>query len=181
MDTGAPEHRYRVHARLAHTIIADGKHDQAFLARYCTDFEPFRKYVMGEADGVAKTAQWAAAICDVPAESITTLARRMAASRTMISVAWALQRGDHGEQPYWMGITLAACSDRSAPPAAVCAGVRPRGHRRRQRVAFSGPVLPQGRNSVRTAIPVARITDMLENPDGSYDFDGTVCTYPTFA
>jgi biotin/methionine sulfoxide reductase len=44
--------------------------------------------------------------------------------------------------------------------------------------AFSGPVLPQGQNPVKTPIPVARITDMLENPGAQYPFDGRTCTYP---
>ena len=32
----------------------------------------------------------------------------MGAKRTLISVAWALQRADHGEQPFWMACALAA-------------------------------------------------------------------------
>ncbi|MFM9970185.1 MAG: molybdopterin-dependent oxidoreductase [Burkholderiales bacterium] len=164
---------------LAHTLIAEDKHDKAFLARYCTDFEPLRKYVMGESDGVAKNAQWAAAICDVPADTITTLARRMAASRTMINVAWALQRGDHGEQPYWMGITLACLLGQIGTPGGGFAlAYGPVGIEGANAQTFSGPLLPQGPNGVKIAIPVARITDMLENPGGAYDFDGKVCTYP---
>ena len=164
---------------LAHTIIADGKHDKAFLARYCTDFEPFRKYVMGDSDGVAKSAAWAAAICDVPSDAITTLARQMTGSRTMINVAWALQRGDHGEQPYWMAITLACLLGQIGTPGGGFAlAYGPVGIEGANARPFSGPVLPQGQNSVKTPIPVARITDMLENPGGKYDFDGKVCTYP---
>ncbi len=164
---------------LAHTIIADGKHDRAFLERYCTDFEPLRRYIMGESDGVAKSAPWAAAICDVPADSITTLARRMAASRTMINVAWSLQRGDHGEQPYWMAIALAAILGQIGTPGGGFAlAYGPVGIEGANARPFSGAVLPQGQNGVKTPIPVARITDMLENPGAPYDFDGKVCTYP---
>ena len=32
----------------------------------------------------------------------------MAAKRTLVSVSWSVQRADHGEQPYWMAVTLAA-------------------------------------------------------------------------
>ena len=32
----------------------------------------------------------------------------MAAKRTLINVTWSLQRAEHGEQPPWMGLTLAA-------------------------------------------------------------------------
>ena len=134
---------------------------------------------MGDADGTPKTAQWAAAICDVPAESITTLARNMASSRTMINVAWALQRGDHGEQPYWMGIALAAILGQIGTPGGGFAlAYGPVGIEGANARPFSGPVLPQGQNAVKTPIPVARITDMLETPGGTYDFDGIPCTYP---
>ena len=164
---------------LAHTLIAENKHDQTFLKRYCTDFEPFRQYVMGETDGVAKSAAWAAAICDVPVDTIVNLARRMAASRTMINVAWSLQRGDHGEQPYWMAITLACLLGQIGTPGGGFAlAYGPVGIEGANARPFSGPVLPQGQNGVKTPIPVARITDMLENPGGHYDFDGKRCTYP---
>ena len=39
---------------------------------------------------------------------VLDLARRMAAGRTMISVSWSLTRQDHGEQPFWAAIALAA-------------------------------------------------------------------------
>jgi biotin/methionine sulfoxide reductase len=32
----------------------------------------------------------------------------MAASRTMLSIGWSLQRAQHGEQPFWALVTLAA-------------------------------------------------------------------------
>lgn len=164
---------------LAHTWIAEHRHDRGFLDRYCTGFDEFRRYVMGETDGIAKDARWAAAICDVPADSIIKLARRMADARTMISVAWALQRGDHGEQPYWLGITLAALLGQIGTPGGGFAlsygSVNVEGANARP---FSGPVLPQGDNAVKTPIPVARIADMLENPGGQYDFNGKRRTYP---
>ena len=79
---------------------ANGLHDEAFLARYCTGFERVRPYVMGETDGQPKDADWAAPITGVPADTIRALARRMAATRTMLTASWSLQRADHGEQPY---------------------------------------------------------------------------------
>jgi len=164
---------------IAHTLIAEGRHDPAFFERYCEGFEPFRRYVMGEADGVPKNAQWAARICEVPAESIVALARRMAANRTMISVAWSLQRGDHGEQPYWMGIALACLLGQiGTPGGGIALAYGPVGIEGANAHPFSGPVLPQGQNAVKTPIPVARISDMLENPGGRYEFNGKVCSYP---
>lgn len=164
---------------LAHTLIMEDLYDAAFLQRYCAGFEEFRRYVSGEADATPKSPEWAAPICDVPAANIRSLARRMAGSRTMISVAWALQRGDHGEQPYWLGITLACLLGQVGTPGGGFAlGYGPVSVEGSDARAFSGPVLPQGQNPVKCAIPVARITDMLERPGEKYEFNGESRTYP---
>ena len=63
---------------------------------------------MGEADGVAKSAEWAATITGLSAQSIRDLAIEMASKRTCINVTYALQRQDHGEQAYWMAAALSA-------------------------------------------------------------------------
>src|SRR3546814_4179243 len=44
----------------------------------------------------------------VGAQTIKDLANAMTSKRTMLNVAWSLQRADHGEQPFWMVVTLAA-------------------------------------------------------------------------
>merc|ERR1739841_5198 len=88
--------------------MAEGLHDAGFLARYTTGFDRFAAYLSGEADGVVKDADWAAAICDLPADVIRGLARRMVGGRTMISISWSLTRQDHGEMAYWAAIALAA-------------------------------------------------------------------------
>ena len=164
---------------LAHTLIDESLHDQAFLERYTTGFARFRAYVMGETDGVARTADWAAAITEIPAAEISSLARRMAARRTCIMMAWSLQRADHGEQPYWMAITLAAMLGGIGLPGGGFGfgygsvnGVGNAAH------PFAWPSLPQGRNAVEDFIPVARIADMLLHPGEAYDFNGTRRVYP---
>ena len=58
--------------------------------------------------GNRRTPHWAARISGIDAETIRGLARRMAATRTFITTTWSLQRADHGEQPIWMTIVLAA-------------------------------------------------------------------------
>ncbi len=93
---------------LAHTLITEGLHDRAFLDRYCVGFDRFERYVLGLDDGVAKTPEWAAQLSGIAADALRTLARRMAGSRTLLTVSWSLQRADHGEQVPWMGLTLAA-------------------------------------------------------------------------
>ena len=93
---------------MAHTLLVDETYDADFVARHCQGFETFRRYLLGLDDGVAKDADWAAAITGVAADVIRDLARRAAATRSMITCAWSLQRAHHGEQPYWAAITLAA-------------------------------------------------------------------------
>src|SRR4030095_1142312 len=67
---------------LAHTLVSEGLHDRAFLARYCVGYERFEAYVLGVVDGRAKTPEWAERLSEIPAASIRALARRMAAKRT---------------------------------------------------------------------------------------------------
>src|SRR6185436_7703480 len=93
---------------LAHTLIAEGLQDRAFLDRYTVGFDRMRAYLFGESDGVAKTADWAAAKSGLDADRIRSLAREMATQRTLICTAAGLQRADYGEQPLWMTVTLAA-------------------------------------------------------------------------
>src|SRR5215469_9454265 len=50
----------------------------------------------------------AAGICDLPADEIVGLARRWAGRRTLITCSLSLQRAEHGEQPVWMAVVLAA-------------------------------------------------------------------------
>ncbi|MCC6533790.1 MAG: molybdopterin-dependent oxidoreductase [Burkholderiales bacterium] len=164
---------------LAHTLVTENRHDAGFLASHCAGFERFRAYLLGDVDGVAKCAGWAAPICEVSADRIVDLARRMSANRTMISASWSLQRADHGEQPFWLTVTLAAMLGQiGLPGGGFALGYGPVNAEGADAHAFSGPVLPQGNNAVKTPIPVARIADMLLDPGGTYDFDGKPCVYP---
>lgn len=164
---------------LAHTLVEDGREDRAFLERYTTGFDRFRQYLTGETDGQPKNAEWAAPICGVEPGTIRELARRMASERTMISVAWSLQRASHGEQPLWMAITLAAMLGQIGLPG----GGFGFGYGCANRVGnlelpFSWPAVPQGENRVADFIPVARLADMLENPGVEFTYDGGRYTYP---
>jgi biotin/methionine sulfoxide reductase len=164
---------------LAHTLWTEGRHDAAFLERYCVGFERFRPYLTGERDGVPKTAEWAARLSGVPAERIRELARRMAGSRTLVAVSWSLQRADHGEQPFWMALTLAAMLGQIGLPGGGIGfgygAVHGIGH---DAPEIKWAALPQGQNPVRTFIPVARIADMLLDPGRTIDYDGSRLTLP---
>jgi biotin/methionine sulfoxide reductase len=93
---------------VAQRLAATGRADRPFLDRYCTGYPRFLDYLMGASDGVAKDAAWAAPITGIAAEAILALADRLPGSRCFLTAAWSLQRAEHGEQPYWMLITLAS-------------------------------------------------------------------------
>ena len=164
---------------LAWVLITEGKVDQGFLDRYTVGFERFRPYVLGESDGVTKTPEWAASITEIPADRIRALALRMAEGRTMITATWGMQRGDHGEQPYWLVVVLASMLGQIGLPG----GGFGLGYSSENGVGnpvkhFQWPAVPQGINTVKAYIPVARISDMLLNPGGTFQYDGQELTYP---
>ncbi|MDU0339214.1 molybdopterin guanine dinucleotide-containing S/N-oxide reductase [Bosea rubneri] len=164
---------------LAHTLIEEGLHDREFLARCTTGFDRFAGYVTGAVDGVPKTPDWAQAISGVPAETIRTLAREMARRRTMIMMSWSLQRAEHGEQPYWMAIALAAMIGQiGLPGGGFGFGYASANGVGNPVYPFSWPTLPQGSNAISDSIPVARIADALLHPGAPYDFNGEKRRYP---
>lgn len=164
---------------LAHTLVTENLHDQAFLDRYTVGFDAFLPYLLGKSDGQPKHADWAAGLCGIPAETIRGLARRMAGTRTMIATAWSLQRADHGEQPYWMTIVLAAMLGQiGLPGGGYGFGYGCEAAMGAPRKKLPTPNMLAGRGTVDNFIPVARIADMLLEPGGTYDYDGEKRTYP---
>jgi len=164
---------------LAHTLYSENLHKPEFLSRYCTGYEQFEAYLTGATDGVAKDADWAAPLCEVPAEDLRALARRMAQRRTMISVSWSLTRQAHGEQPYWMAITLAAMLGQiGLPGGGFGFGYSASNSIGAHFPLLSGGSFPQGKNPVSDFIPVARIADMLLNPGATFQFNGKDLVYP---
>ncbi len=174
---------------IAHTLYVEELHDQAFLDDYTAGFDKFLPYLLGSDDGTPKSAEWAAEICEVPAETLKDLARRFAGNRTMLASGWSLQRQHHGEQRHWMLVTLASMLGQIGLPGGgfglsyhYSNGGSP---------GANGPVLSgitDGGKAVEGAawltesgaatIPVARIVDMLENPGKEFDFNGKRETYP---
>ena len=165
---------------LCHEAIRQGRADRGFLDRYTTGFDAFAAYLDGSADGVAKTLDWAAAIADVPKADIVRLADQvLSARRVLVTAAWSLQRARHGEMPFWATIALAAILGQIGMEGggfgfgygsmnAVGAAARPG-------FVPASPSLPNPANS---AIPVARVIDMLERPGSTIPFDGRMVTLP---
>jgi biotin/methionine sulfoxide reductase len=164
---------------MAHVLETEGLVDREFLDRYAVGYESFRAYLLGETDGMPKSPAWAEAITAVPAATIADLAREMAGERTLLNASWSLQRGHHGEQPYWMVVTLACMlGDVGLPGGGFGFGHADEGHIGSDGRRFAWPVLDKGGNPAGLAIPVARIADMLLNPGTTIDYDGQRITYP---
>ena len=167
---------------LAHTLYTEGLYDSGFVERYTSGFDKFLPYLTGDSDGIAKDAEWAAQLCDIDAQAIVKLARRMASEPCLLSISWSLQRTEHGDQPYWL-ITLlgAMLGNIGAPGQGVGYGygcIHNFGFIGRKRLPFKFAALPQGENPIDSFIPVARVADMLLHPGASYHFDGEDRSYP---
>ena len=164
---------------LAHVLETEGLADHDFLARCTVGFDRFRPYLMGDSDGQPKSPEWAAPLCGVAPESIRALARRMATTRTFITLSWSIQRGEHGEQPYWMSAVLASMLGQiGLPGGGVGYGYGAIGGVGKSLIGMRGMTFSQFENPVKKHIPVARIGDMLRNPGQPYDFNGRREPYP---
>lgn len=188
-DLAGPEHNEWLPVRpgsdtalmmaLSYVLVTEGLHNEAFVQHYTVGYERFRDYLLGHVDGQPKDPDWAQALTDIPAAQITELARRMASKRTMINIAYSLQRSVHGEQPFWMTVTLAALLGQiGLPGGGFGLGYGCMNNTGSGRKAFSGPRFSQGQNPVKDFIPVARVADMLLNPGATFDYNGQQRHYP---
>ncbi len=164
---------------IVHTLVTEGLHDKAFLERYTVGWPVFERYLLGETDDQPKDAAWAAPLTGVAAGEIVALARRLAGKRAVIVVSHSLQRAEHGEQPVWMGMVLAAALGQIGLPGGGYAyALGAIAYYGRRFNAVPVPTFSQGRNGVTDFIPVARIADMLLHPGESYRYNGQTRRYP---
>lgn len=164
---------------MVHTLVSEGLHDQAFIARYCDGWQIFEDYCMGRTDGVPKSAAWAEPICGIAAAEIAGLARAMHGKRALVVLSHSLQRAEHGEQPIWAGVALAAALGQLGLPGGGYAyALGTMAHYGKRTNAVPTAALPQGDNAVKAFIPVARITDMLLSPGSPFDYNGRRHLYP---
>jgi trimethylamine-N-oxide reductase (cytochrome c) len=160
---------------LAQVLYDEGLHDQAFLDKYTVGFDRFAEYLTGASDGQPKTPEWAEPITDVPAATIRDLARRMAGAKTAVIGGYSLQRAEHGAQPVWMMVTLAAMLGQIGTPGG---GIHIDGGANVTGSAPSVPGAPYVANPVSDFTPINMWTDLLLNPGKTIDYDGQRLTYP---
>lgn len=168
---------------IAHTLVENDWQDDAFLTRCTSGYDIFARYLTGESDGVAKTADWAAAICGVKADKIRELAKLFHENTTMLMAGWGMQRQQYGEQKHWMLVTLAAMLGQIGTPVAdlvfptilPTAATRPRGGAGLDAGSVAGGV------DAVEKIPVARIVEALENPGRSISTTAWRGAFPIFA
>jgi biotin/methionine sulfoxide reductase len=167
---------------MAHTIVTEDLYDKEFIDKYCEGLDQFLPYLLGNEDGVAKEPEWAANMSEIPAEKIRACARRMAEDRCLIGISWSLQRSEFGEQSYWMATLLSALLGYIGLPGGGVAygygSVHSIGFAGRRLPNFKMASVPQGKNPIKTFIPVARIADMLLAPGERFQYNGLNLKYP---
>lgn len=180
---------------IAHTLYEENLYDKDFLDVYTLGFEKFVPYLLGETeDKIEKTPEWAAPICGISADKIREFARMLAGKRTQLIFGWAIQRQQHGEQPYWMGAVLAAMLGQIGLPGG---GISYAHHYSSIGVSSSGAATPgsfpsnldedqkpkygnKNYNGYSEVIPVARATDSLLHAGETIDYNGKKIVYAPY-
>ena len=141
---------------MAYVMIRENLHDQVFLDKYTVGFDKFRKYVMGEEDGLPKTPAWAQHITAVPAAAIERLAREYATVKpACLMDCQGPARTAIGEQYNRCAMTLTNMTGNTGRSGGSAAGGLmgiPVAH------LFFGPGIPPGKNPAEAGGPSIRGT-----------------------
>ena len=94
---------------VAHELITRDLHDRAFLERYTVGFDRLSAYIHGQGRWRREVPRVGIACDRARTPANPQSCARMAQYRTLITVGWALQRADHGEQCFWMAAASPRC------------------------------------------------------------------------
>jgi anaerobic dimethyl sulfoxide reductase subunit A len=154
---------------MAQVVISEQLHNRSFLDKYCIGFDEehmpkgvppglsFLSYVMGAADGIPKTPEWAEPITGIEANVIRSIAREYATIKpAQLIQGLGPQRHAYGELSVRAGITLACMTGNLG----ILGGGWGGGDGGR---GLGLPVgsLPTGQNPIKTKIPVFLWTDAI--------------------
>jgi anaerobic dimethyl sulfoxide reductase subunit A len=164
---------------MAHVIVAENLHDQAYCDRYVLGFDEahlppdaprgasYRSYLLGVVDSVPKTPEWASGITGIPADTIRRLAIEFATSKpAAIHAGYAPGRTAHGEQFHRAAYALAAITGNVGIPggnSGVSNGATGRAGIRS---------LPTGKNPIDARVASPLLADLLSRgKSGGYPAD----------
>ncbi len=164
---------------MMHYLYTSDQYDKAFIAKYTDGFDKFLPYLLGESDNAPKTLEWASQITGVSAEKIKELADLFVSKRTFLAGNWAMQRAQYGEQPDWALIVLASMIGQvGLSGVGFGFSMHYGGNAQASSGARIVPMISQGHNSVKNAIPASRISEAILNPDKEIDFMGKKLKLP---
>jgi len=141
---------------IAYVWISEGLYDTDYIETHSIGFDKWQEYVMGDEDGIPKTPEWAAPICQVPEWTIKALARAWASKVTSIYHGFqggGISRGQYSHENARMEAYLLAMQSWGKP------GV----NQVNQNLAFPGPTKAPG---VGAANPLSYVWAKLEQDTG---------------
>ncbi len=164
---------------MAQVIVTETLHDQAYCDRHVLGFDEdhlppdapagtsYLSYLLGLADGVPKTPEWASAITGIPAPTIRRLAIDFATSKpAAIQAGYAPGRTAYGEQFHRAAYALAAITG-NVGTAGGSSGVS-NGATGRAGIRS----LPTGKNPIDARVASPLLADLLSRgKSGGYPAD----------
>ena len=164
---------------MTYVIVSEGLHDQAYCDRYVQGFDEaalpegapagasYRAHLMGEADGIPKTPEWAADITGIPAETIRRLAIEFGSTKpAALQCGYAPGRTTYGEQFHRAAYALAAITGN----VGVVGGNSGCSNGATGRNGVTG--IPTGENPIDSKVSAPELADMLaRGKSGGYPAD----------
>ncbi len=90
-----------LHLAISYVWITEDTYDRDYIATHSVGFDKYKDYVLGKADGVAKTPAWASPITGIPEWTIKALARQWAkqVTSTVHGNGGSMIRGPYSHEP----------------------------------------------------------------------------------
>lgn len=153
---------------VCYEMLEQGVVDQEFLDTYCVGFdadhvpadatldENFKGYLLGEYDGIPKTAAWARAICGTPVEDIAWFAETVGKDhKVMLMHNYAFARCSAADNVPQLFMTMGAMGGHFGKSGHACGGAYKTyaGAGGPTLVSFGGTGLPGVANPVADTVP----------------------------